>query len=350
MIMKNETPPKSMKRRWMALGVAIILVFVTRFLIQTFIPSIPWEKQSWQSLYTQVNLTIQGDSLKVGQSIKHLDQFFTTYTKRYQQGSSFNKSIFEAKQGDTLKVDSLSFELLKYAEKIHKESDGFIHPGIGNLIKLWGLEYGQTPKVPDSSSINAEVKKMESLFYSTIESKRSIAIHSDSNHIALGAFSKGYALEYARQYLLGQGFESFLLEIGGDLVYNGKNPRGKNWAIGLTDPREKGKLFKILKLPFNHHSLATSGGYENFFKDSLGVKHHHILDPKTGRSTKGLLSSTVLAKSGHEADYLATFLFIQPHSSKLIQNIDYIILNDEGELSQSPKIVDFLFAPKEYVQ
>ncbi len=334
----SKTSYPSMKRRWTFLGIALILIFTIRFFIATFVPPSPWHHQSWQSLYTRVNLTIEGDTLEVAQIIRDLDVFFTSYTETYPSRSTLSERLFKAHSGDTLTVDSTSWALLQFGAKAYAESQGVIHPGIGGLIQLWGLEYGQNPRVPDSSEIQREMKKMQSLFYRVLDDHKSVVVLRDSCQLALGAFSKGFALEIARQKLLAAGFHNFLLEIGGDLVYNGTNSRGKEWSIGLTDPRHKSKIFRILRLPSQFNALATSGGYENFFIDSAGVKHHHLLDPRTGQSSEGVLSATVLTRGGHIADYLASYLFIDAQSAKEFddkrKDVEIVVLYDDPDPEQ----------------
>ena len=50
----------------------------------------------------------------------------------------------------------------------------------------------------------------------------------------------------------------------------------------------------MLDLPAG--AIATSGDYERFMEVD-GVRHCHILDPRTGRSVRGMQSVTVYAPS-----------------------------------------------------
>ena len=54
----------------------------------------------------------------------------------------------------------------------------------------------------------------------------------------------------------------------------------------------------------NNLAVATSGDYFQAFTDDL--RHHHILDPRTGMSPPELASATVTAPSAALADGLAT--------------------------------------------
>ncbi len=299
-----------MKSKLIWLFIAIVAILITRTVISSTTNNSPWHQQSWQSLYTTVNLTVQGDTTDVQSIIRSLDVFFEGFTLQFQTNSRLDLKIRNSRKGDTLYVDSLSWELMDYAEKSYQQTSGSIHPGVGSLIRSWGLEWGLTPTVPSDSVLKLEKEKLKHLFFKTLEDKKSILILQDSGSLALGAFSKGFALEVARRRLLKSKFSNFLLEIGGDLVYNGHNPRGADWTIAITDPDIKDNSLFAVTLPPEFYAMATSGGYERFFKDSLGNEHHHILDPGTGQSAKGTKSTTVFARNAAVADMMATWFFI----------------------------------------
>jgi hypothetical protein len=60
------------------------------------------------------------------------------------------------------------------------------------------------------------------------------------------------------------------------------------WASAIPE-RE---TVLIARLPVASGGMATSGDYERFVVVD-GVRHCHILDPRTGRSARGLQSVTV---------------------------------------------------------
>ena len=55
--------------------------------------------------------------------------------------------------------------------------------------------------------------------------------------------------------------------------------------------------------------MATSGDYERYFLHD-GRRYGHILDPTTGWPGRGVLSVTVWAPTGLDADGWATVLFL----------------------------------------
>lgn len=271
-----------------------------------------WHNASWQSLWTTINFKAQVDSVQYHELCDSISIKYEHFSKKFQSRSRLDSLFYQASKGDTLKVDPEEYALLSYAHKAFELTKQSIHPGIGNLIAHYGLEYGQTKKVPHDSVLIKEIDLLKTLPYELL-SNNSIQILQENRHLALGSFSKGYALEWSRKLLLRKNIQNFWLEIGGDLVVNGLSIKGLHWRAGIQNPFTEGQLQGILSLEdTTFKSLATSGRYQQFFIDSLGQQHHHILDPKTAKSASGKASVSVIASNGLDADLWATALFILP--------------------------------------
>ena len=83
---------------------------------------------------------------------------------------------------------------------------------------------------------------------------------------------------------------SAMVNLAGDLAILGPQPDGVPWRVGIQHPRRADAL--IATLPVSSGALATSGDYERFIEVD-GVRHCHVLDPRTGRSARGFQSVTV---------------------------------------------------------
>ena len=125
----------------------------------------------------------------------------------------------------------------------------------------------------------------------------------------LGGIAKGYAGDEARRILSENGVQDALINLGGNIVAMGCNPRGNPWRIGVQNPlRPRGE--SLLTLSVQDACVVTSGVNERFFMKN-GVRYHHILDPRTGMPVQNsLLSATVISASGTDADALSTALFV----------------------------------------
>ena len=115
-----------------------------------------------------------------------------------------------------------------------------------------------------------------------------------------------------------------MIDIGGELVIKGKNPKMETWRIGINKPIDDSlsvnqELQTVLEI--TDVGLATSGNYRNFYyKD--GKKYAHTIDPRTGYPIQhNILSSTVVAKDCATADaYATSFMVLGLDSAKTICN------------------------------
>lgn len=83
--------------------------------------------------------------------------------------------------------------------------------------------------------------------------------------------------------------------------------REEGWTIGLAHPLAPEK--RLGQIWLRDQALATSGSTYQFFR-SGGKRYSHIIDPRTGRPSVGILSTTVLASTATESDALSTAFFV----------------------------------------
>ena len=109
---------------------------------------------------------------------------------------------------------------------------------------------------------------------------RSVRFARQGVRIDLGGFAKGHAVDNAIAILRRLGIANAMVAAGGDSHVMGS--RGdRPWTVAIRDPRREGAVVAVL--PLEDVSISTSGDYERFFERD-GVRCHHLLDPRTGRS------------------------------------------------------------------
>jgi thiamine biosynthesis lipoprotein len=124
--------------------------------------------------------------------------------------------------------------------------------------------------------------------------------------IDLGGIAKGYAVDNCIAILKKRGITNAIVTAGGDSRLLGDR-RGRPWNVGIRDPRKRGAVVAVL--PLENTAISTSGDYERFFKEN-GVRYHHIIDPKTGKSATGVRSVTVIAPDGITTEGLTKGVFV----------------------------------------
>lgn len=161
--------------------------------------------------------------------------------------------------------------------------------------------------------------------------------------IDLGGLAKGFAVEQAAQILRQRGVKHGSVNAGGDTRLLGDN-LGKPWMIGIKNPRPKQATDhwqSVLKLPLVDEAISTSGDYERFFiDDKTKQRIHHIINPKTGHSSHGVISATVIGPDGRSTDPLSTAVFVMGVQAGLamidqIPGYEAVVISSQGDVHYS---------------
>lgn len=206
------------------------------------------------------------------------------------------------------KADRMLLELFRISRNYHSISEGYFDPSISPLSDLWGFSSKGIQHYPSESEVDSV---MQFIGLENIQVEGDSLSKNDAR-IALSFNAiTGYVNDQVAKLLDEKHVESYLIEIGGEMIAKGKKPNGESWTIGIDEPIENANertLNSILVL--NNEALATSGNYRKFMIDEeTGRKIVHILNPKTGYpEISALLSATVIAPTCAEADAIATAL------------------------------------------
>lgn len=112
-------------------------------------------------------------------------------------------------------------------------------------------------------------------------------------------YVKGWAIEVASDILSSAGSRNHCVNGGGDVQCVGEAAPGREWRVGIADPRRPGQLLDVMA-GRGRFAVATSG---------IAERGSHIVDPHTGHAPEALASVSVSARSLTAADALATAAF-----------------------------------------
>ncbi len=124
--------------------------------------------------------------------------------------------------------------------------------------------------------------------------------------VTFGGIAKGYMVDKGLAVLRELGIEHALINAGGQVGAFGGKEGDAPWTIALKNPRNQSDYITLINL--TDGAIATSGDYERYYTPDM--KAHHIMNPKTGYSATELMSATVTAKTGIDADALSTSVFV----------------------------------------
>ncbi len=154
--------------------------------------------------------------------------------------------------------------------------------------------------------------------------------------IDLGGIAKGHAVDSSIAILRKRGIENGTVTAGGDSRILGDR-RGRPWIVGIRHPDDRERV--IARIPLMDAAVSTSGDYERYF-DEDGVRYHHIIDPKTGKSPHGVRSVTVIAPTSTLAEGLTKSVFIMGPERGLAlveaqADVDAVVVTAEGKVLYS---------------
>jgi thiamine biosynthesis lipoprotein len=163
--------------------------------------------------------------------------------------------------------------------------------------------------------------------------RHTIRYAREGMRIDLGGIAKGYACDRGADILKRFGIEHALVTAGGDTRLLGDR-RGKPWNIGIRNPDNHDKV--VLTMPLSDVGISTSGDYERFF-DEGGVRYHHIIDPKTGRSPHEVRSVTVIGPTATDTEGWSKGVFIKGpvEGIRLIEQypqMDAVVVDRNGKV------------------
>ncbi len=238
-----------------------------------------------------------------------------------------------------VKVDKELFELILRSIKISNLSQGAFDISYASLDKVWYFDKKMT-EIPTDLQIKKSVSKVG--FKNIIMNKKeqTVFLKLKGMKIGFGAIGKGYAADRAKEILIKNNVKSGIINASGDLTAWGHKPSGKDWMVAIVNPLNKSKVFSWL--PIKNKSVVTSGNYERFVKFN-GKLYSHIIDPRTGYPSEGILSVTIITENAELADALATSVFVLGQEIGMnminqLKGVDCIIINRDNKIIKSENI------------
>lgn len=236
--------------------------------------------------------------------------------------SSWNKNsiVSNLNNSDSIStffIDTFGYfsEVYSLSQQIFNSTEGAFDPTVMPLILSWGFGFSKAEDMNEQridsllkfisfKSDNIDLIQISQNQYRL--NRKSKGVKVDFNAIA-----QGYSVDVIADFLVLNGIENYLVEIGGETKIGGAKSDGTSWKLGVDKPLENSEereLQAILKL--KNKAVATSGSYRKFYEKD-GKKYSHTIDPKTGYPVQhNLLSATVVAEDCATADAMATAFMV----------------------------------------
>ena len=286
---------------------------------------VPFQTDHGLVFGTVYNITYESEQnlqADIEQALGKVDAEFSMFNEK--------STVAAINRGEAPQRSAMFNEVLQLAEQVNGDTDGAFDITVAPLVNAWGFGF-KHEQMPTPQQVDSLLKIRSQLDFSAI--------------------AKGYGCDIAARVFNDRGITNYMVEIGGEVVTRGHNPKGQQWRIGITKPIEdslstnNSELQAVMAV--NDMAMATSGNYRKFYyKDNR--RYAHTIDPRTGYPVQhDLLSATVIAPTCAVADAYATAFMVlgmQKAKEVLARHPDmkayFIYTDDKGDYAvwHSPEL------------
>lgn len=241
--------------------------------------------------------------------LAHLNGLLSDYDTESELSRLSRRSPTEQPIG----VSQNLWEVLAASKEVETLSGGSFDITVGPLTKLW--RSSRRRKEPPTSEYLEKAMAASGGKYLTLHPlTHSVSLSQPQMRLDLGGIAKGYATDEGLRVLAQHGITRALVRASGDISVGDPPPDSPSWKVGIAPlhANEPPTLF----LGLVHQSVSTSGDSQQYLVVN-GIRHSHIVDPKTGWGVTGRSSVTVVGPRGIFTDSLASAVSIQGGSKGL---------------------------------
>jgi thiamine biosynthesis lipoprotein len=238
-------------------------------------------------LYGEDSNRLQAVVAEALEEARRLDNLLSNY-KPESEWSEMNRSA----AAHPVRVSDELFQLLTACVEYSRESEGAFDISVGPLMKVWGF-YKGTGHLPHRAEVRGALEKVGYKNILLDPVNKTVRFAQPGVDLDPGGIGKGYAVDKMADILRAEGIRSGLISAAGSSIYALGSPPGEDgWKISIKDPKNQSKNAASVSL--RNESLSTSGNYEKFFY-AEGKIYSHIMDPRSGYPSQGMLSTSVIA-------------------------------------------------------
>jgi FAD:protein FMN transferase len=265
--------------------------------------------------------------------MRRIDEHFSPYIETSEL-SRANRLAAKANAQQPLKISPELTLIIDKALYYSRLSEGAFDITFASL----GRYYDYRAKLsPSEQQREALLPAINYRLVHLDKTRRELWYERPQVYIDLGGIAKGYAVDRALALLSARGVQHASVSAGGDSRVMG-DKLGRPWMVGIKNPRAEDAV--AITLPLENVAISTSGDYERYFINDAGERVHHIINPRTGKSTQGVNSVSIIGPLGFDTDPLSTTVFVLGPEKGLalinrLPGFDAVIITSAGKVLYS---------------
>ncbi len=280
-------------------------------------------------LGTLIEISIVGNDLTLAQEF--LSKSFTEIERIEKKFSRFLRhndlDCLNSKLDTWQKVDSEFLELLKFAEKMYRDTQGYFDVSVKKILESWG--YGNKYSV----EINPPTPFVKGAFSSKpLEIDCKTQRVKLNRQIDLGGIGKGYALDRVADIL--KNFENVFVNAGGDIFVKGLDGKGNKWKVFFENPLNTTEIIGEIEIA-SQLFLASSAANKRKWQNK-----HHLVNPINFIPANDMLGVFTQGNSGILSDTYSTALFVMGYDRakeflKNFKQIEAMLISKNGKICRT---------------
>ena len=273
--------------------------------------------------YTETEEEFQGYAAMAEEEFLRLNNLFD----RFHEYEGINNicTINQNAGVAPVEVPEEILDLVEFSIEWYDQTGGQTNIAMGPVLNIWHSymeKYaGGSPDavLPSMEELEAAAEHTDITKVQVDRQAGTVFLEEEGMMLDVGAVAKGYAAQMVADLLYEQGFHSFLISAGGNIVTKDAPLDGirAKWGVGIQDPQKDSSdpnassaevVFAV------NEAVVTSGDYQRFYM--VGDQRvHHIIDPDTLMPASYYRGLTVVHEDSGLADLFSTALFCMDYDS-----------------------------------